>query len=377
MAEQIRVLHLLTTLVSGGVQQVVLNYAKKIKEYDVIFDYIVQGKGNPDIENKCLLNGSKIYYLPEMTKHPIGFSGNLFRLLKMYPEYKIIHIHQNYQNTLPLWIAKIAGVNVRISHSHSSRPKSTAVKEILKGLDRRMLIAASTDLWACGKAAYSWLYGRELVLSDIHSFILHNSVDSKKYAFDVARRRRVRQELKIDDEFICMCVATLSDNKNQSFLLDIMWYLKNNSRENIKLIIVGDGGIRSELEGKCSNLNLDECVVFLGDRRDVPDLLNAADCFLLPSHFEGFGLSIVEARANGLPCIVSSNVTDEVKIGKDVCFIDIGDGAVKKWAERIIRCEHKHYINRDEMVRTISNTGFDLETEADKLSQLYKEMSKS
>jgi glycosyltransferase involved in cell wall biosynthesis len=71
----------------------------------------------------------------------------------------------------------------------------------------------------------------------------------------------------------------------------------------------------SELQSLVAEMNISPSVQFLGDRSDVPELMNALDVLAVPSFTEGLGTSVVEAQANGLPCIVSSGVPRSVDTG--------------------------------------------------------------
>ena len=374
MSEKIYVLHILTTLVSGGVQKVVLNYGMYLRKYGVIFDYVVQGKGNEEIERQCIEDGSRIYYLPSMTKHAIQFSRELRKLLKEHPEYRIIQSHQNFLNAIPLLVANIARVPIRISHSHTNRPIAKVSTKILRTVSRALLLLVSTDLWACSEAAYSWLYGRDRRKDDKHSYILFNSFDCHRFFFNYEKRQEMRAILGIDDTvFTCICVATLSEGKNQRFLLDVFAQLERLHLGRNLLLLVGDGSIRAQLEKYADDLGIHECVRFMGDRSDVPDLLDASDCFLLPSHFEGLSVSMVEAQINGLPCIVSDTVSPEVAISEQIWFEPISQGPQKKKKKlQEIRTPNGKYERKSLDSRSVAK--FDIEITAKEVASKYWEM---
>ena len=373
MTEKIRVLHLLTGLTSGGVQNVVLNYADAIQPHGVVFDYVVQKDGNSALEKKCIEAGSRIYRLPEMQKKPLSFFLQLIRILRQHPEYRIFHAHQNDLNTFSLLAAKLAAVPVRISHSHSCRPNSSW-KKLLKIINHGLLRAISTEQWACSKAAFQWLYDRQFE-DRHHEYILHNAINGSKFQHDSQRRRQLREQMGLNGNFVCMCVATLSYNKNQKFLIDVMSYLHHEVKAtHIKLVLVGDGTIKSQLEQYASEKGVCEHIVFLGDRSDVHELLNAADCFVLPSMFEGLSVSVIEAQANDLPCILSHGVPQENRIKTDVFFESIGEDAVFCWANRILELRDKTEKQRERTDWILRESGFLLNEEAEKLSARYKEL---
>lgn len=371
-----RVLHLMSGLVPGGVQSVVLNYANKVSLQGVVFDYAVQKSGDPQIEAKCIAEGSKIYPVADIFKHPIRGMVELYKLLKQHPEYKVIHVHQNDVNTLSLFAAKLAGVKVRISHSHSFRPCNSKLKRILKSINHRLLKFMATDLWACSAVAYEWLYDAPFSEDKKHSFILHNAVDLDKFAYCEHDRAQYRQELELGEAFACVCVATLSPNKNQQYLLRVFKELTDRKLD-AKLLFVGDGDHKNTLQAMCAELELEDKVRFLGNRQDVFRLLNAADCMLLASMFEGLPVSALEGQVNGLPCVLSKAVPEEVRIGENVYFLDITEQAVIAWADIIQELMVNRYPRDIRMEENARQHGFDIYAEGVRLAEKYKELNKA
>lgn len=365
--EEIRVLHLISTLVSGGVQRVILEYASNIKDYGITFDYLVQGKGNQEIEEKVINEGSRIFTIPSVNGNPFAFFKHLYSFLKEHPEYRIIHIHQNYLNWLPLLTAKIAGVKVRISHSHSNRESKSLFVLAIRKMLRFLITKSATDLWACSESAFKWLYGD----NSKNKYILNNAVDHTKFCFSDEKRQVMRESLGIKDEFVCTCVGTLSEIKNQAFLLEV--FNKLQKKGKFKLMLVGEGNKREELLSMINIYGLESIAHLLGERSDVDELLSASDCFVLASQTEGIPLSVIEAQFNGLPCIISDTVTDEVRITNNVCFLSIKPSDVKKWAEEIESlscCDKRLKLSAEE----IQESGYAISFEASKLNRKYREL---
>lgn len=107
-----------------------------------------------------------------------------------------------------------------------------------------------------------------------------------------------------------------------------------NYNKNIVLLLVGDGPLRYKIEKSVKDSNINNNVIFVGSSKNVFDLYQAMDLFLLPSIYEGLPLVGVEAQISGLRCIMSSNVTNEVKL-TDVTFLDL-DNNIDKWVDIIL-----------------------------------------
>ena len=369
----IRVLHILTGLYSGGVQTVVMNYAKAIRKYDIIFDYVVQKDGNPQIETECRAQGQKIYRLPDVARSPVAFVLALYRLLRSHPEYQIVHAHQNDLNSILMLGARL-GARICISHSHSARTQPTGIKGALKRGNRFFLCRIAGQRWACSVEAYRWLYGTEFDPQSSQDRIFRNAIPLERYAFDRKMREQVRAELGVREQFVLGCVATLSHNKNQAFLLDVLACMPAQERVCYKLMLIGSGPTESALKAKAAEKNVREQVLFLGDRRDVPRLLQAMDCFALPSFFEGVPVGVLEAQASGLPCLLSNGVPNAVDILPSVYREKVEKEDCAIWAERLRQLRARPH-KRENPGRLFAEAGYDLDLEAEKLARFYESVS--
>lgn len=365
MEREIRVLALITELEAGGVQSVVLNYAKQLNNYGIFFDYVVQGPGDKTIEDSCLLEGSRVFHLPEMVHHPFKYRTALIELLRKHPEYHIVHAHQNFLNAWSLWAAKRGGSRVRISHSHNQYNTNSVTTKLFRVVSRIVLNLVATDFWACSENAYLWLYGNAVK----NKYILHNSIDVDKFRYQQNVREQIREQVRENDSFICICVGTLSKRKNQNFLLDVLAKIDDT---NIKLWLVGSGSELVVLKRKAEELRIENRVCFWGNRTDVNKLLQASDCFCLPSYAEGLPVSVVEAETNGLPCILSSDITREVGLLNTVYFESVS--CIDDWVKRISEISQSNMQTRKQSWKMIKEAGFDLETESKKLAEKYRGM---
>lgn len=130
-------------------------------------------------------------------------------------------------------------------------------------------------------------------------------------------RKERRRELQIsENDVVLLSVGELNKNKNHSVIIQALAGLK---LPNVKYLIVGKGSLKEELDEKIKALSLEAQVRLLGYRTDIADLYKASDIFVFPSYREGLSVSVMEAMASGLPCIVS-------KIRGNVDLIDDNNG---------------------------------------------------
>lgn len=149
--------------------------------------------------------------------------------------------------------------------------------------------------------------------------VIYNGVDTAAFARCEATRAAVRAELRLGPaDFAVMQVARLNALKDHATAIRAIALLHARC-PSARLILVGDGELRGDLERLVAELHVGHCVEFLGTRSDVPRLLQAADALLLSSISEGIPLTLVEAmltrvpvvatRVGGVPEVIEDGVT--------------------------------------------------------------------
>ena len=138
------------------------------------------------------------------------------------------------------------------------------------------------------------------------------------------------------------------------------------------LLLIGDAvedkSYLNEAKQKVKELNLEEYVSFLGIRNDVPEIMQAMDCFILPSRFEGLPLVGIEAQTSGLWCYFSDVITNEIRITDLTNFISLNNSP-EIWAKKIIK--NKNYKRRD-VSKEIIKAGYDIDAEIKKVQNFYE-----
>ncbi len=133
---------------------------------------------------------------------------------------------------------------------------------------------------------------------------IRNGIDEERLV-PGADRAAVRRELGLpDDAVVCLNIGSLTEQKNRRTLLDATARLSD--IEALRVLVVGSGPEKEELEARVGELGLSGRVLFLGQRLDVPDLLAASDIFVLSSDWEGLPITILEAMASGVPCVATA-----------------------------------------------------------------------
>lgn len=364
MSEPIRVLHMIGSLDIGGSQLMIINLYKAIDRTKIQFDFVIDHPENTSLVPIVEELGARIYYMPTFIgKNILKVKCAWNEFFKEHPEYKILHSHVRSYATVYISIAKKYGIKT-IIHSHSTS-NGRGMLSIVKKIMQYPLRWQADYFFGCSKKAGEWLFGRRVINSDRY-FTLSNAIDTGLYEFKSGVREEYRIELDLVGKLVFIHVGRLHPAKNHDFLLDVFAGIRETT-PNAALIIVGDGNQRKEIELKISKLKLNNSVLMLGNRNDVANLLQVADCFLFPSKWEGLPMVVVEAQAAGLPCLVSECVSNEVKITKSVTYLPI-DGGVKPWIDVINELD---YMRRD-VINDIKIAGFDVNSTAQFITKFYE-----
>lgn len=351
----------------GGISAYMMNYYREIDKKRFSIDFVTQGEGDNLYVEEIESKGGKIIKIPNKGKNFLRHITLLSRAIYA-GHYDIVHSHADAGNCIVLLIAELLGVRVRISHSHSTDfMTESKSKRFLNYAQKKAIRLFATDFWGCSEDACKWLYGDR-----VQSLIIHNAIDVRKYAFDEKKRFTYREQLHISDNTIAICqVGHLSYIKNQEFSLKVLKELLNRGK-NVCLYIVGDGEDRNKIEEYADNNGIRDAVKILGVRDDIGSILSAMDYVFLPSLFEGFPITLLEAQCSGIRCIASNNVTKEACVVKElVRFYSIQtDKSVNTWADSV----DTNMYERRERSEAITKSGYNIYNEAKKLMSNYELM---
>lgn len=309
VSKPIKVAHVIGMAINGGTEALWMNYYRNIDRTKVQFDFLVESESKIINKEEIERLGGHVIIIPPY-KNVFKYIKTLKKIFKEN-QYDIVHSNMNALSVFTLKAAKKAGIKVRIAHSHSTSNKKEWKKNIVKNILRPFSKKYATDYFACSEHAGRWLFG-DKTYDQGKVKIIKNAIDIEKFKFNEENRKSIRNEFNIlDDEILIGNVGRMMPQKNQSFLLDVfVKYHQNNPKS--KLMIINDGPLFEELKAKANNLNISDSVIFVGPKSDLYRYYSAFDVFTLPSLYEGLGIVLVEAQANGLNCIASINVPREV-----------------------------------------------------------------
>lgn len=332
----IRVLQCVNNMDRAGLETMLMNYYRNIDRERFQFDFLMHRREKSEYDDEITALGGKIFRAPRLyPQNYKAYFAYMRHFFAEHPEYKIVHSHIDAMSYLPLLAAKKAGIAIRIAHSHSTSI-DLDMKMPLKQFFRYRINTAANYRCACGKKAGEFLFGKRKFT------IIPNAIDTDKYLFDERTRYEKRCELGIENKFVVGHVGRISYPKNHIFLIDIFHEIKKQCPHSV-LLLAGSGEKETAVRQHVAKLALDDSVRFLGVRRDVYELYQAMDVFVMPSRFEGIPVVGIEAQFSGLTCLFSDRVSEEVAFTDSCCFIKL-NRSVQEWAKTALICRNDRNI---------------------------------
>jgi glycosyltransferase involved in cell wall biosynthesis len=201
--------------------------------------------------------------------------------------------------------------------------------------------------------------------------VINNAINTLKFSYNPDDRARVREYLGVDPSTLVLGhIGRFTFQKNHVFLVQLFAELIR-QRKNSHLVLVGNGPLEEECRALAKCMGVLHAISFVGLQSEVAPFLSAMDVFLLPSHFEGFGISLLEAQANGLPCLVSSIVSDEVRLTPSINLCSLDD-PVDVWCSNVLSIHKRGRLNSAKNSALIIESGFDNEAQLVHLIDMYR-----
>lgn len=366
--EKKKVLHVVKVMDRAGAETMIMNIFRNIDRTKIEFDFLYLSDKVGDYEEEIINLGGKIYKLPEPEKQ--GRIKNFFEIYKIIKKngpYSAIHSHIMFYNGFINLIAYLTKVRTRISHSHSSNDikKESVIRRIYIFFSRCLIKIFSNVKIACGQEAGIYLYGKKQKF-----IILKNGIDLDKYKKVTKEDVEVlKRKLEIKkDELVIGHVGRFEKVKNQEYFIELAKAAKK-LKINFKIVLVGNGSMMNEIVDMIEKSDLKENFCLPGVRTEIPDFMKVFDVFIMPSLYEGFPLTVVEALAGDNICYLSNNVPQETKIiSSRVKFFDLSDDKEMIIQNILYDLKNKTEINLEE---ELTKQGFSIKNTTNKISEIY------
>lgn len=370
----IRVLHVVGAMRRGGVETWLMQVFRHIDRERFRLDFLAEvGPGACEEEIRAL-GGEVTSANAHRLLRPGWYARNFAPFLRGRGPYDVVHVHAYQYGGYIVRLAREAGVPVRIAHSHQDfspiRARINRPRRALAWAMKRLIARHATAGLAASRAAAADLFGQDW-RRDPRWQVHHCGLDLGPFRTPVARNA-ARAEFGIPaDARVIGHVGRFEEQKNHPFLVEVFGVAARRD-PRLRLLLVGDGPLRPEVERQVVASGLAGRVAFAGSRPDVPRLMRGVmGLFLFPSRFEGLGLVLVEAQAAGLPCLCADSVPDEADVvGPLVRRLPLSASA-ETWADRIPALLGPAAVTRAEALRLVERSDFNIETEVRQLERFY------
>lgn len=311
-----RVLHVVWQLNAGGIAHWLMNVLRHIDRTRYRLDFMVLRDEPCAFKDEIRSLGGEVITCPGH-RNPWRFARRFAEMLRAHGPYDVVHSHVYNYSGFILMLAARQAIPVRIAHSHTDIRVEEAGRPLWRrlylGLTMRWIRQSATARVGVSAGAVESLYGSAW-RRDAGVRIIPPGLDFTPFGQPVDRAA-VRRSLGLSaNDLVIGHVGNYVWAKNHHFLIEVAACLARRE-PRARLLLIGDGLLNSDIDERVRALNLADRIRLIGPRDDVPRLMiGAMDGFLFPSHYEGFGLVLIEAQAAALPCVVATGVPEETQV---------------------------------------------------------------
>lgn len=387
----IRVLHVLSNFGIGGAETWLIALLRYFKEHaaelgcDVQTDVFLTHGFRDSLDEEAEALGARLIYARYSRKTLPSFAKAWRRALAV-GNYDAIHDHQEFTAGWHFLLGVGHLPRVRIAHLHNSMKHQVSygtgpARRAAIRLGNRLVARHATHLLSTSRQLITEQGFDNLVCArDLPMSVVYCGFDTSRFRVDslTARQRVVAEFDLVREARIMLFVGRLDSNmddskneKNPAFCLEVARECATRDPNFICLIAGGGDGMREILSARVKSWGLENRILLLGPRSDVPVLMAGADLLLFPSLSEGLGMVAVEAQAAGLPVLASDTVPAECRvIDGMVEFMALGAGAAC-WSERVLRKLAEPKPDPEVANGVVSASAFSIEHSAERLISIY------
>lgn len=374
----LKVLQVVGVMNRGGAESMLMDILRN-KPKDIQFDFLVNNSPSRLMDegaydSEILSYGCHIRHIGSQLRiGPIKYILHFKKIIKeLQPD--IVHIHLNAKSGIIALAARMARVKRIIVHCHADikfrgNLFSRLLNETEMWLQKWLIGWCATDYWGCSVEANKRLY-RGHNYKD--SIVINNAISCDSYgAVSESQWKAVRASYNLSEDAIILGnVGRIVPHKGIANIIDVIAELKNR-HVNAHFIVVGRNDSEeyvSQMMHHATELGVDGCVHFLGERSDIPVIMHTFDVFVGPALREGFGLVALEAQAAAVPCILYKGFPRSVDMGL-VQYVDDFDPI--KWSNCIQAALTSERVTKAEMLEKIRTKGFDAKENSIKVCKEY------
>lgn len=368
MKEPLRVLQVVNQMVLAGAETMIMNLYEEINRDRVQFDFVVHSRKPGAYDKRIKALGGKIYYMPKYNLLNHTYYRLAWRtFLKKHPEITIIHGH--LRSTANIYLAEAKKFNkLTIAHSHNTSNGVGFRAKVKAYLQKN--IPQFTDVFiGCSTEAGQWLFGQEVATKN-NFFVLNNGIHLRRFKYDRENKfKKLRQYNLSEDHIIIGHIGRFNPQKNHHKVIEIAQEIIENN-DKARLFLIGEGTLEKEIKELVRSKKLEKYIIFVSNANDIEAYYSMFDLLLMPSLFEGLPLTLIEAQANGLPCLISDTITEDLDITDLITRLSINEPS-ELWAKKAINRLRSDSVLKEGYLKQLAKAGYDVSENAKWLSKMY------
>jgi len=367
MDKTVRVLHVLGGTNLGGAESRIMDLYRHIDRERVQFDFLVHSAEEGYFDKEITKLGGRIYRVPRFRLY--NYFSYRRACKKFFDEHHVFGVIQGHMTStasIYLPLAKKAGIPVAVAHARSAGVDK-GMKGTVTGWLRKNLHKKADYLFTCSEIAGISVFGKKAVESGRTIFI-PNAINCSDFAYDEGKREYLRKELGLKGLYVIGHVGRFHYAKNHEYLLRVFAELLKKGNKDYRLLLIGEGEGMSSAKQLAAELQIEDKVMFAGNKANVYDYYQAMDYFVYPSRYEGLPGTVVEAQTAGLRCLMSDTICEEVAVTDLVMTMSIEE-APQVWAEVIQNTED---YSRISCLQEMQEAGFDVNAQAQIMQNFYE-----
>ncbi|HAY32787.1 MAG TPA: glycosyltransferase [Ignavibacteria bacterium] len=306
---KIKLVHIISNLSLGGAQILLLDILKNLKKDERI-----------DIKVICLDSGEFVRNFSESGIEVIDLKEKgllnikiLFKLKKILKNLNpdLVHTHLNKADFYGRVAAKLSGAKhiITTCHNYSSHHEGADINSIsvFDRIDNAVIKYTDSYIVAISEIVKRFILNRNSNFKS-RTEVIYNGIDVSKetYITNEDSRRALRKSLDInEDDFVILISGRLEKQKGHLFFIKSMQNILK-SKKKIKLLILGDGSLKEDIQNLISELELKEFIILAGFQKSTEEYIEICDVVAVPSLWEGFGLVILEGMIKRKPVLASN-----------------------------------------------------------------------
>lgn len=379
MMQKTKVLHIITNLPIGGAQDNTLITVERLnrERYSVALMCAPEGEW---VQRAREIPGLDLVFVPNLIQKinllkDFAAFWNIYKYIRK-GQFEIVHTHSSKPGFLGRIAARIAGAPI-IIHTIHGFPFNDFMNPFIRKvfiIIERMLTHFSDCLVTVSKLNLEKAI--KLRIAKRQKFVnIYSGIDFKKFDVKIDVKSKRSEIGIIDGRAVVGMVGRLSQQKAPWNFIKSVPYVLDRYKETI-FLIVGDGELMSEMKNLACDLGINDNILFLGFRDDLPEILRILDIYVLTSQWEGLGRSLTEAMYVGCPVIATGveGVPELVQNGETGVLVPVNDPVAlsKEIIEMLLDRAMRKRLGR--MARLRINQSFKANIMVKNIDELYQRL---